>query len=1224
MMSEPNTEFDWLSTVLDMVGITSNVTAIIVTVIGIVVAVVLHRKREDWKESEPDPTRPLSDAEQKARAKYLRNLKENMENWIKASIHNARFMDLDIDDTPSATLPWIYRDTTLLRTFDTIEAAFEDKATQRRLLILGAPGSGKTTTLIHLARKLLIDAENDPEAPVPLLVNLSKFRLDTSTRAGLPGVSRLFPKLLPSTGGARPTNRDSGGWESDRRVEEWLAGELSQAPSVSPKIASHWLREGRVAVLLDGLDEVDADDRDGMMRLLNETFFHNYPEAVVLCSRIDEYQPLQDREETKARLNCAVTLQPLSRDRIDEYLDAAKAEGLREALLEDKNLYEMAQTPLTLSMMVLAYGGAKPEDIPAEASLTERRHHLFETYVEKMLQRKERRDWNSKKRRNRLKNLFGENKEDRVLKKDYRYPPEKHDRYLGWLAVRLSIRMQTAFSPRGFYDLLSYRIESDRDAATHWAIALAWAAPIFLPVLFALGLLLAPTTLRGVAAIIGIGAVVAILCGFGQRLERLDKKIELEDAPAGRGLMAVFWGLGITFVIINGWPFDTFGEAVFGLFLFSGIFSGITYLCGKLLVFLDARLTNTLARSLLSFFLYPILVLFRRLPARRARYFAYAKDAQLLKRGATGEMEFVHRLLRDYFARLKNEEDRKDQPTVIDDWNYNWAKKDQEKLTVIKSLGNLGEAGIDPLTDFVRDKYNRQENQEAAISEISKIPSPEVIPTIEQLFIDTNPTVRRAAVTSAINLPKDHARQIIRDAFFDPAPEVREKAAGTLARLEKEVQEELATEFARDPEFMVQQGVVESTTEFNSCYRGESEKRHHLFGEMLRHNKNSDRLLALLVGRELDGSRALVGHLPDWAKDALPALLDHQDAKTRHGTLASLGKLRDDSRLDRIMRLLREDSNHAVRRVATETLGALGTSVAVDPLMAALSDKSEEYVYVRLYAARALGKLKAPQSLQPLLQAATSDQDEDVRYQAAEASSKLDQKAAAPILIELACNAKKLSCWSQATNTLGGLDEKVAVPALIKLIIKDPNVHIMEYTEKLKKFGDAAVSPLIELASRQHSPEERRRAIRALGYLENKTAVSKLIQATFDRENVRKEAMWSLHRLSMRSSIKLGDADALALIDLTSDQDPDVRQRAAYALRYVVDNKKAVSVLNWATFDRDKHVRREAIRSLRQLGESRWLLRILYFVKWMLFYLLLGIVAGIFLAIAALYEMIVS
>jgi predicted NACHT family NTPase len=40
------------------------------------------------------------------------------------------------------------------------------------LLILGAPGSGKTTALLELARHLLDKAEADEHQPIPVVFNL--------------------------------------------------------------------------------------------------------------------------------------------------------------------------------------------------------------------------------------------------------------------------------------------------------------------------------------------------------------------------------------------------------------------------------------------------------------------------------------------------------------------------------------------------------------------------------------------------------------------------------------------------------------------------------------------------------------------------------------------------------------------------------------------------------------------------------------------------------------------------------------------------------------------------------------------------------------------------------------------------------------------------------------------------------------------------------------------
>lgn len=53
------------------------------------------------------------------------------------------------------------------------------------LLILGAPGTGKTTLLLELARDLLDRAEHDPTHPIPVVFPLSSWaerRLPLVTR----------------------------------------------------------------------------------------------------------------------------------------------------------------------------------------------------------------------------------------------------------------------------------------------------------------------------------------------------------------------------------------------------------------------------------------------------------------------------------------------------------------------------------------------------------------------------------------------------------------------------------------------------------------------------------------------------------------------------------------------------------------------------------------------------------------------------------------------------------------------------------------------------------------------------------------------------------------------------------------------------------------------------------------------------------------------------------
>jgi HEAT repeat protein len=393
----------------------------------------------------------LADLEQKRpsrkatnRNRFLKDVCDDVAGRLSASIHRAAFggeklrIELGVDPAPEATQIWVYKDIDSSRDYETVGEAFE--SFDRRMLLLGAPGSGKTTSLLFLAQKLIAEAEADADAPVPLLINLSEFRPDQSRSSWL---ARL-------RGGAETRTEEEG-----RPLEHWLVGTLARRAGVKPDVARGWIAANRVAFFLDGLDEVDESYRAKLAAHLNEVFLADHPKAVVvLCCRVYEYLPLQDSEATRARLRGGVVLQPLTSEQIDVYLEAAGATGLRAVLPGDAALREMAQTPLTLTMMTLAYGGLDPSEIPPGLPLAERRHHLMAAYVAKMLQRKEWRDKHPDL-------PFDNRRKLDMTEREYRYSPPRVNRYLGWLAVRLSVRMRNAFSPAHFFDLLNEGVARD-------------------------------------------------------------------------------------------------------------------------------------------------------------------------------------------------------------------------------------------------------------------------------------------------------------------------------------------------------------------------------------------------------------------------------------------------------------------------------------------------------------------------------------------------------------------------------------------------------------------------------------------------------------------------------------------------------------------------------------------------------------------------------------------
>ncbi|NEQ07475.1 MAG: NACHT domain-containing protein [Moorea sp. SIO4E2] len=226
---------------------------------------------------------------------------------------------------------------------------FDQIGTGATLLILGEPGSGKTTTLLELARDLIARAEQNTNKLIPVVFNLSSWAKEQQT------------------------------------IADWLVEELNTVYQVPNKIGQAWVTQQQLLPLLDGLDEVKADYRNNCIAALN-TFHQEYGAELVVCSRIKDYEALSNR----LNFQKAVCIRLLSLEQICHYLNCVGTEltGLRKLIAEDTVLQELSQSPLMLNIMTLAYQGVAVEDLPRTDVVEERRKQLFDAYIEKMFKRR--------------------------------------------------------------------------------------------------------------------------------------------------------------------------------------------------------------------------------------------------------------------------------------------------------------------------------------------------------------------------------------------------------------------------------------------------------------------------------------------------------------------------------------------------------------------------------------------------------------------------------------------------------------------------------------------------------------------------------------------------------------------------------------------------------------------------------------------------------------------
>ena len=295
----------------------------------------------------PAPTRPSkptspSPSSGAAREGLLVLLHKTRRYWIDdvlaRSLEHSGLIELHLETAETLVeSPW---GPIAIEPGQTIADVFEE--TGGCFLILGVPGGGKTTLLLTLARDLLDRAEADPARQVPVVLNLS------TLRAGSP-----FP--------------------------EWLAGELGAKYQIPRKVGGGWIEDGRLMLLLDGLDEVGPEHRRACVESINAFMAKGPGLNIVVCSRLNEYMDLPVR----LALNGAINVRQITRDEVLSHVAAAGAPlaGLLEALQRDSSLAILAQTPFMLSLMMRTYFDEAIERTPGFASIESRRQQLMEAYV---------------------------------------------------------------------------------------------------------------------------------------------------------------------------------------------------------------------------------------------------------------------------------------------------------------------------------------------------------------------------------------------------------------------------------------------------------------------------------------------------------------------------------------------------------------------------------------------------------------------------------------------------------------------------------------------------------------------------------------------------------------------------------------------------------------------------------------------------------------------------
>lgn len=294
----------------------------------------------------------------------------------------AKFKNGEIRINPNQKAKPLNRGTKIIDIFDSLDIE------ERKLLILGEPGSGKTIALLEFAKEWIDRAKNDDNCLIPVVFNLSSYK----------------------------DKEQQNKKEKKEKIVDWLVEEFKTYYQTYRKDARNLIEQKKLLFLFDGLDEVDDKYRAECIEALND--FIEKDSEIIICCRIKDYQALLQLLQLKT----AIYLKPLTFEQIDNYLNrlGSKWTGLKtllqkelefnlkekilvsylysesisqnpwflKILSKDSPLNDLAKTPLMLSIMISAYEGVSREDLLKKYWLKDKEKQLFDDYIKKMFDRR--------------------------------------------------------------------------------------------------------------------------------------------------------------------------------------------------------------------------------------------------------------------------------------------------------------------------------------------------------------------------------------------------------------------------------------------------------------------------------------------------------------------------------------------------------------------------------------------------------------------------------------------------------------------------------------------------------------------------------------------------------------------------------------------------------------------------------------------------------------------
>ena len=526
------------------------------------------------------------------------------------------------------------------------------------------------------------------------------------------------------------------------------------------------------------------------------------------------------------------------------------------------------------------------------------------------------------------------------------------------------------------------------------------------------------------------------------------------------------------------------------------------------------------------------------------------------------------------------------------------------QIEIVRVLTSLGDVrAVELLLTRLKEDYVYLNEKKEIIDAVAELGDSRGVDPLLKILDYYDPTYQDAAIAAAITLGKlgdQRAIEPLINSFSVNSRGVRRAVAVALGALgeplwrsvvlgESMEADILALGKTRDPRVFEPLVRILAWNKFNK-------EAAEALGE-LGSVKATDKLV-LILGSWLEDDRRT-------AAQALEKLGEPKWRKLIEGDVNDFSRLAEsgDPRVfDALMRAVKEPADvirhdeDEVRRVVVESLGKVDKTRAVDALIVGLT----EWRNHGKYAAKALAQLCDRRAVEPLIKAASTSNERDLRISAIVALGKLGDPAALDPLVKAMTSedAEARTSWaednvsSHAATALGMLGDLRAVEPLTDAL-RCTDFHVARRAaEALGKLGgQQAVNALVKAVASGKRDVVVAAAI-ALAHLHHPCAPDLLIELLeSDSETCTQLFSGSMTALPLVDALGVtGDSRAIEfLAKMVNEENRDSKPKmAAIKALGKSANPRAVDPLIRKLGDEKDDVRTAAAAALEELGESSW------------------------------------